>query len=195
MRRHTAMMTPNKYSKARGILAITALLGLQGCIWVDDTQDLATFVTEVQAKPKGTIEPLPTFEPYHSFVYQGASLRDPFIPLVKVESTLANFELRSDDGLQPDRERPRSYLEQFSIDDLFMVGTIGQSAEQNNQFWALVLDQNGEIHRIAEGDYMGLDFGRVVAVSEQDISVVEIISDGRGGWMQRPRKIKLTEQE
>lgn len=195
MRRHTVMMTPNKHSKARGILAITALLGLQGCIWVDDTQDLATFVTEVQAKPKGTIEPLPTFEPYHSFVYQGASLRDPFIPLVKVESTLANFELRSDDGLQPDRERPRSYLEQFSIDDLFMVGTIGQSAEQNNKFWALVLDQNGEIHRIAEGDYMGLDFGRVVAVSEQDISVVEIISDGRGGWMQRPRKIKLTEQE
>ena len=58
-----------------------------------------------------------------------------------------------------------------------------------------MLDQNGEIHRVAEGDYMGLDFGRVVAVSEQDISVVEIISDGRGGWMQRPRKIKLTEQE
>lgn len=196
MRRHTAMMILNKcYRQTGWVLAVSALLGLQGCIWVEDTQDLATFVTEVQAKPKGTIEPLPTFEPYHSFVYQGASLRDPFIPLVKVESTLANFELRSGDGLQPDRDRPRSYLEQFSIDDLFMVGTIGQSAEQANTFWALVLDQNGEIHRVAEGDYMGLDFGRVVAVSEQDISVVEIISDGRGGWMQRPRKIKLTEQE
>lgn len=176
----------------RAFTAFALLTTLSGCIWVEDTSDLSQFVTDVQAKPKGRIEPLPTFEPYHSFVYQGASLRDPFVPLVKVESSLANFELDDSDGLQPDFDRPRSYLEQFSADDLSMVGTIGKAEEKH--FWALILDENKEIHRVAVGDYLGLDFGRVVAVSEQQIDVIEIISNGRGGWMQRPRSIELAEQ-
>lgn len=189
------MMILNKRSSRR---LQTAVLGIivslvSGCIWVEDTTDLSKFVTDVQAKPKGKIVPLPTFEPYHSFVYQGASLRDPFIPLVRVVSTLENFEQDDNNGLQPDQNRLRSYLEQFSVDQLSMVGTIGKAEE--DFFWALVLDDNHEIHRVTIGDYLGLDYGRVVAVSDQQLDVVEIISNGRGGWMQRPRTIELAEQK
>jgi type IV pilus assembly protein PilP len=189
------MMILNK--RASGCLK-TAFLGMMvslvsGCIWVEDTTDLSEFVTDVQAKPKGKIEPLPTFKSYHSFVYQGASLRDPFEPLVRVETTLANVDQDENNGLQPDQDRPRSYLEQFSFDQLSMVGTIGKAEE--DFFWALVLDDNHEIHRVKVGDYLGLDFGRVVAVSDQQLEVLEIISNGRGGWMQRPRKIELAEQK
>ncbi|WP_372741854.1 pilus assembly protein PilP [Neptunomonas sp.] len=188
------MMILNKlsYRGCRALLAGLVISMASGCIWVEDTGDLARFVTDVQAKPKGKIEPLPTFEPYHSFVYQGASLRDPFIPLIRVVSTLANFELDDSDGLQPDQDRPRSYLEQFAVDQLSMVGTIGKA--DDDFFWALVLDNNKEIHRVKIGDYVGLDFGRVVAVSDQQLDMLEIISNGRGGWMQRPRIIELAEQ-
>ncbi|WP_244894277.1 pilus assembly protein PilP [Neptunomonas antarctica] len=165
---------------------------MSGCIWVEDTADLSKFVSDVQAKPKGKIEPLPTFKSYNSFVYQGASLRDPFEPLVRVVSTVANFE-QDNNSLQPDQDRPRSYLEQFSFDQLLMVGTIGKADE--DFFWALLLDDNHEIHRVKVGDYLGLDFGRVVAVSDQQLDVVEIISNGRGGWMKRPRTIELAEQK
>ncbi|WP_293267407.1 pilus assembly protein PilP [Neptunomonas sp.] len=195
MRKHTDMMILNNYSY-KGLRALVAgiIVSLAtGCIWVEDTSDLSKFVTDVQAKPKGTIQPLPTFEAYHSFVYQGASLRDPFVPLVRVVSSLVDFELEDGDGLQPDEERPRSYLEQFAVDQLSMVGTIGKA--ENDFFWALVLDDNSEIHRVRIGDYLGLDFGRVVAVSDQQLDVVEIISNGRGGWMQRPRTIELAEQK
>ena len=195
MQRHIVMMILNKLY-CRGLRAFVAggIISLAtGCIWVEDTADLSKFVTDVQAKPKGKIEPLPTFEPYHSFVYQGASLRDPFVPLVRVVSAEVNFELEDGDGLQPDQDRPRSYLEQFSVDQLSMVGTIGKA--ENDFFWALVLDDNREIHRVKVGDYLGLDFGRVIAVSDQQLDVMEIISNGRGGWMQRPRTIELAEQK
>lgn len=194
MQRLIVMMILNKlpYRGCRALLAGLVISMASGCIWVEDTGDLARFVTDVQAKPKGKIEPLPTFEPYHSFVYQGASLRDPFIPLIRVVSTLANFELDDSDGLQPDQDRPRSYLEQFAVDQLSMVGTIGKA--DDDFFWALVLDNNKEIHRVKIGDYVGLDFGRVVAVSDQQLDMLEIISNGRGGWMQRPRIIELAEQ-
>ncbi|MGY8870197.1 MAG: pilus assembly protein PilP [Pseudomonadales bacterium] len=189
------MMILNRLS-CRGLraLVVGVVVSLAtGCIWVEDTADLSKFITDVQAKPKGKIKPLPTFEPYHSFVYQGASLRDPFVPLVRVVSTLVNFELEDGDGLQPDQDRSRSYLEQFAVDQLSMVGTIGKA--ENDFFWALVLDDNSEIHRVKIGDYLGLDFGRVVAVSDQQLDVMEIISNGRGGWMQRPRTIELAEQK
>lgn len=195
MQRLIVMMILNKisYRSSRALLAGIVISMASGCIWVEDTSDLSRFVTDVQAKPKGKIEPLPTFEPYHSFVYQGASLRDPFVPLVRVVSTLANVELDDNDGLQPDQNRPRSYLEQFAVDQLSMVGTIGKA--ENDFFWALVLDDNREIHRVKIGDYLGLDFGRVVAVSDQQLDLLEIISNGRGGWMQRPRIIELAEQK
>ena len=195
MQRLIVMMILNKisYRSSRALLAGIVISMASGCIWVEDTSDLSRFVTDVQAKPKGKIEPLPTFEPYHSFVYQGASLRDPVVPLVRVVSTLENVELDDNDGLQPDQNRPRSYLEQFAVDQLSMVGTIGKA--ENDFFWALVLDDNREIHRVKIGDYLGLDFGRVVAVSDQQLDLLEIISNGRGGWMQRPRIIELAEQK
>ena len=74
-----------------------------------------------------------------------------------------------------------------------MVGTIGKA--KDNFFWALVLDNNNEIHRVTVGDYLGLDFGRVVAVSDEHLDMLEIISNGRGGWMHRPRTLELAEQK
>jgi type IV pilus assembly protein PilP len=189
------MMILNKRSfrGLRAVVAGCAISLVTGCIWVEDTTDLSKFVTDVQAKPKGKIKPLPTFEPYHSFVYQGASLRDPFVPLVRVASAEVDFELEDGNGLQPDQDRPRSYLEQFAVDQLSMVGTIGKA--EDDFFWALVLDDNSEIHRVKTGDYLGLDYGQVIAVSSQQLDVMEIISNGRGGWMQRPRTIELAEQK
>lgn len=194
MRKHTAMMMKHKLfvTPARLMLIAALTTTLSACIWVDDTDDLVQFVTDVQAKPKGRIEPLPTFEPYHSFVYQGASLRDPFVPLVKVAAVPFDIKAGDGNGLEPDLKRPKGYLEQFSLDDLAMVGTIGKVDEPG--FWALIRDENDEIHRIATGDHMGLDFGEVIAVTEQQVDVLEIISDGRGGWMQRSRVVELTEQ-
>ncbi len=195
MRRLTVMMILSslKMQRLKVVIAGVLIAGLSGCVWVEDNDDLVRFVADVRAKPKGKIEPLPTFKPYESFVYQGASLRDPFVPLVKVESETNNLAVDDSNGLQPDQERPRSYLEQFSVDDLKMVGTIGKA--EDSFFWALVQDPNGEIHRVAVDDYIGLDYGRVASVQDQLLEIQEIISNGRGGWMQRPRSIKLVEQE
>ncbi|WP_136680495.1 pilus assembly protein PilP [Neptunomonas sp. XY-337] len=191
------MMTQNKVkfltAKGQLICLAASVALLSGCIWVEDKNDLVRFVSDVQARPKGKIEPLPTFKPYLSFVYEGASLRDPFVPLVRVE--LGDMEMEMDDGveLEPDQNRPRSYLEQFSLDDLEMVGTVGKTEAEVT--WGLVRDQNGEIHRVSVGDHMGLDFGKVIAVLDERLDVLEIISDGRGGWMHRPRVVELVGQE
>ncbi|WP_084403992.1 pilus assembly protein PilP [Marinobacterium litorale] len=166
-----------------------ALLG--GCIWVEDTTDLRQFVSRTLAKPGGKIEPLPEFKPYESFVYEGSSLRDPFQPLVPASE--ADQVAQPDSGIQPDTERPKDYLEQFALDQLKMVGTITPLGQPG--LLALVRDNKGEIHRITAGDHMGLDYGEVVEVTDRAVKVIEIVSNGRGGWMKRPRNLALAEQE
>ncbi len=172
-------------------------LMVTGCVdWVDDTQDLKRFVAEAQNQPKGQIEPLPEFKPYRSFVYEGASMREPFAPLISVveqpvESNDEDSELVSE--LTPDENRVKEYLEAFPLDSLSMVGTI--TMKNGEGLWALVQDQNSELHRVTVGSFMGLDHGEVVSLDERQINLMEIVTNGRGGWMKRPRSLALSEQE
>lgn len=176
----------------RSWLALACLsLALSGCIWVEDTTDLRQFVATTMARPGGKIEPLPKFKPYESFVYEGSSLRDPFRPLVP--ATEADQLTGEDSGIKPDTERPKDYLESFAVDQLKMVGTITPLGHEG--LFALVRDPKGEIHQVKVGDHMGLDYGKVVNVTDRAVEMVEIISNGRGGWMKRPRNIALPEQE
>ena len=182
------MMIQNKQIAA----ALTLALGLQGCIWVEDTTDLRQFVADKQAQPGGKIEPLPEFKPYESFVYEGSSLRDPFVPLVMLTEEVEPLQ----DGqteLQPDDDRIKEYLEEFPVDQLLMVGTI--TALDDGELISLIRDTNGEVHQVVVGNHMGLDYGEVVAIDERSMQLEEIVSNGRGGWMKRPRTVTLPDLE
>lgn len=168
------------------VLTLLSLLA-SGCVWIEDTNDLRSFVAQEKQKKTVRVEPLPEFKPYHSFIYEGASMRNPFKPLV----ALINPESIPDvdvAGQQPDIDREKEYLETFSLDNLKMVGSINKTSDAR---WALIRDGKGEIHRVTIGDYMGFDFGRVVAVNGDSVDLVETISNGRGGWMKRPRSVVM----
>lgn len=178
------------------ILTVSLLsMLMSGClVWVEDKTDLEHFVSKERARPAGRIEPLPEYKPYESFVYEGASLREPFVALQPMQAvgSLPEEKPVEKNTLKPDSNRVKEYLEEFSLDDLVMVGTI--SRRGNNQLWALVRDTERAVHRVSVGDYMGLDHGQVVAIDERKLELVEIVSNGRGGWMKRPRVVALDER-
>lgn len=170
--------------RTASLVFCAALLG--GC--GGDFADLDAYMAEVQAKPRGTIDPIPAFRPYESFTYSAQSLRAPFdIPLSAKETAAA---MNTGKVVKPDLLRAREFLERFNIEGLSMVGTL----EQKGTLWALIRDEDGGVHRVRTGNYLGRNHGRIVAISETDVSVVEIVPSGVGGWLERPRTIKLTEQ-
>ena len=73
-------------------LFICAVLGLSGCGASHDFSDLQAYMDEVRARPKGSIEPLPKFQPYESFTYSAASMRNPFQPPIKIDMTKASLK-------------------------------------------------------------------------------------------------------
>ena len=164
------------------------VLSLQGCIWIEDTSDLRAFVNERQSRPVGEIPPLPEFIPYEAFIYEAASLRNPFLPIIP--EVAQQPELISD--VFPDPDRIKEYLEQYALERLVMVGSI-TSPVSASDFFVLIRDPLGEVHRIQIGDFMGTQHGQVVGLDERRIELSEIVSNGRGGWMKRPRTITLQE--
>ena len=67
-----------------------------------------------------------------------------------------------------------------------MVGTLSNASGS----FALLRGAGG-IHRLQVGDYLGRNEGRVVTISESQIEVVEIVPDGAGAWLERPRTLAL----
>jgi type IV pilus assembly protein PilP len=168
-------------AKAMSGLALVAAVA--GCAGGGDHSDLKAWMAEVEARPPGRIEPLPPFEQVPPFAYQASAMRSPFEPPVKV---------RTPDGprgpqVKPDPNRPRQYLEQYTIASLSMVGTLAQG----NRMYALVQDADGGVHRVQRGDYMGTDHGQIQQIAETEIELIEIVPDGTGGWVQRERTVSL----
>ena len=165
----------------------TLLLALGGCASNSDTSDLTAYIAEVKSRPEGNIEPLPPVRTFDPFIYSATAMRSPFEEPVVV----ATVEGTRNPDVKPDPLRVKDFLESFSLDSLAMVGTL----EQNGALWALVKDPTGGIHRVTVGNYIGKNHGKITAATPTQISLVEIVGDGLGGWVQRPRTIKLSEKE
>jgi type IV pilus assembly protein PilP len=161
-------------------LLAAALALLAGCS--NDMDDLHAEVKSIKDAPGSGIEPLPEVKPYETFTYAAANQRSPFEAGV---SAAAN----SPNAIRPDANRPREFLEQFSLDTLRMVGTV----KLKGSLYGLVQTRDGLVHRVLPGNHMGQADGRITAIEEAKISLIEIVPDGMGGFIERPAALALSE--
>lgn len=166
-------------------LILVPLLMLSGCSG-DDYADIQAFMDGVRVKPKGSIEPVPKFKPYEAFAYTASVMRSPFQPSVKIDIL---SQQKGSRDIKPDETRIKQFLEGFNIEVFEMVGTLSNGMGLN----ALVRGAGG-VHRVKVGDYLGRNNGRIVSIKDSAIDVIEIIPDGEGGWLERPRSIPLKER-
>ena len=153
------------------------MLGLAGCTSADS--DLQQFIRQTEQQPGGRVEPLPEIKPYQTYTYTDQSLRSPFVPSQAIGLN----------SVRPDSNRPRQYLEQFSLDTLKMVGTLKIAGDM----YGLVQTKDGVVHRVTVGNYMGQNEGRVNDITPSKIDLTEIVPDGLGGYMKRPAALGLSQ--
>lgn len=161
--------------------AIAVLVGLlSGCS--SNLDELQKQITEIKSRPGERIEPLPEVKPYEAFAYEASSMRSPFVPSAPVRAEVAN-------AIRPDSKRAREFLEQFPLDTLRMVGTLAL----NGRNYGLVQGKDGLVHRVLPGNFLGQNDGRVIGITATKISVIEIVPDGVGGYIERPAALALNE--
>jgi len=174
-------------------LLITFILGSTACS-SGGTSDLEGFVAKVKAGNPGRVEPLPELKLFEKYAYSAYldEIKDPFITWETINPKVDRLKSASggvNDGVFPDGERAREALESYPLETLTMMGTL----EYSNENWGLIKAPDGIIYRVKNGNYMGQNHGKISKINSEDIALTEIVSDGLGGWENRPVELSLNE--
>ena len=160
------------------VCAVLAGLVAAGCS--SGQSDLQKWIDDTKKKPGGRIQALPEVKPYETYVYSAGKLRSPFQPQGAGGAQAS---------LRPSSRRNREFLEGFSLDTLKMVGTF----KVGGNFYGLVQSKDGLVHKVQPGNYLGQNDGKVTEITGGKISLVEIVPDGLGGYIERPASLALSD--
>ncbi len=164
-------------------LVSTALLA--GC-GSRNHQDLLDWMAAQGKGMRGHLDPIPQIKPYEPFAYNDFDLPDPFKPR-KIEPA------KSDNAnkLAPDLNRRKEPLEAYPLESLSMVGTL----EKGKTLYALVKTPERDLYQVRQGMHLGQDYGVIVAISDTDIKLKELVQDGAGDWSERSSTLNLLQAD
>lgn len=174
----------NSYgTRATVCVLLTLLLSMTGCSSIDNG-DLNKRVAEIKSRPARKIPPLPVFKPYETFYYSAVTEQDPF----KMFDG-ATISQTADDKLadSPLKDRNPEALEQYPLDTLRYVGQLTADGKE----WAIITSPDMIVHRVKVGNYLGQNYGRIIAIQEDKILITETISDDYRGWIERDAALSL----
>lgn len=165
------------------LMLLVALL-LVGC-GGEEFQDLRDFVKNAGADMRGKVDPPPDIKPYEPFAYDNSmALPDPFKP------RKPNLKSAGMGGAnQPNLDRPKEELEEFPLESMKMIGYWFQKGVAH----AVIRSPDDKVHRVRAGNYIGLNFGQIVSVTETELKVKEMVQDGAGDWSERESSLQLVE--
>lgn len=161
---------------ARHTLLIVACGIAMAACGTQNQTELREWMREQAKTMRGKVPPLPEIKPFPPVAYEGRALVTPFSPqkIVTVEAAAQKT--------LPDADRPRQPLENFPLEDLRVAGVI----VKDGVAYALIAPPapNKPMH-VRKGEFMGQNFGKIVSISTEAVTVVETTKDSSGTWVER----------
>lgn len=166
-----------------------SLLVLAGCTGASQ-EELQQWMTEQrnQTRPKVDILPAPTKFTPQAYLQDGAI--EPFSnqKLTQALKRDSNQATSNAALVAPELSRRKEPLESYPLDSVAMVGAL----VRDRQHVALVRVDN-LLYQVRAGQYLGLNYGKIVKVTETELTVREIVQDAAGEWIERTATIQLQE--
>lgn len=157
-----------------------------------DHEDLRQWMDENAKGLRGGIPKLPEVQPYEPVPYGVEGMMDPFkAGKIEPESKLRNGQGKG--MYQPDfdaREMRNSLLEKFPLESLKMIGYLNV-----NKRPLAVIQVEDKVKQVKVGEYLGLDFGMVIKISETEVVLRELVQDSAGDWSERESSLQLQRKE
>ena len=171
----------------RFFILLVITLPLFSCVEVK-VDDLQEFVVKAKSQIYPVNDKVPSLKKIDAIVFTQEEGRNPFSePHAEV---LASVVSAPKSCPQPNFKRKKHPLEMYSLDNLSMRGTLLIDQE----LWALVQVSGGELYKVKQGDYLGLNYGKVLKVTRNKVELLELASDQNGCWQERITQIMLISQ-
>jgi type IV pilus assembly protein PilP len=171
-----------------GRIAVTAVIGLLVAGCGDSYDELRAWMEKQKAETPLLKDKLPEPKSHQPFRYDGAAMPDPFSPAkIRLVADQPVDAVRQS-GPRPDQSRRREPLESYPLDVIRMVGHVTSAG----QTFAL-LQVESVVYQVRAGNYVGPNFGRIIKVTESEVTVREVVQDGAGEWAERENSLRLAE--
>lgn len=164
-------------------IAIVSVL-LSGC--GSNIDDLIDYTNQVKASTPVNIEEYPEFDALPSVSYDAKDFRSPFQKSLK-PAELA-VELQRANCTQLNQKRRKQALENYGLDALAMSGVF----TTNGRKYALIKANDGSLHKITTGSYIGLFHGRVKQIKNKEILITEMLPDGAGCFKSKDATLTMS---
>jgi type IV pilus assembly protein PilP len=168
-------------------VAFVSLSLLTACSGESD--DLRSWMDSVANEQRGKIPPLPKIKVYVPLAYTAASQMDPF-DIAKLEPDVKGYAQGKGAPDFEAREARNNIMERYPLESMRMIGYL----DINNQPMAAV-SFDGMTKQVKVNDWIGMDFGRVVKVTDQEVELEETIQDAGGDWVVRSNSLQLQSGE
>lgn len=162
-------------------LPLMLVLLLAGCA-AEQHEDLREWMREEAKGMKGKVAPLPEIAAFPAVAYETEALMQPFSP-----NKIVTLEVSADKSA-PDRTRPQQPLEAFPIEDLRVMGIIMAGAVP----YALIqTPPPNKPKHVRVGEYMGRSFGKITAITNDTVTILETVKDANGAWVTQERQLTV----
>ena len=165
--------------------ALLAALILVGC--AADLDELRLWMVQQRNDTKPTVTPLVPPKKFLPQPYESAGGVEPF-STQKLSVAIKQEASQPNSLLTAEMNRRREPLEAYPLDSMAMVGSL---TRQNKRFALLRVDNL--LYQVKDGDYLGQNFGRIIKVTETDITLREVVQDAVGEWIERTSTLQLQE--
>jgi type IV pilus assembly protein PilP len=165
-----------------------ALVVLAGC--ASGLDDLRQWVVTERQNAVPRVTPISEPKPYSPLAYSEGAAADPY-GSQRLTMALRRDSVGSSSStalIAPELNRRKEPLEAYPLDAMTMVGSLDRGGRRV----ALVKVDN-LLHQVRTGNYLGQNYGLVTKVSEQDVTLREIVQDAAGEWIERVTTLQLQE--
>lgn len=168
------------------IFSVIAGLTLVACSGEQD--ELQQWMEQQKREVKPSVQPLTQPKKFNPQPYASMNAVEPFSNQ-KLTVALKREARQPNSLLAAEANRRKEPLEAYPLDSMSMVGSV---VKQGRQFALLRVDNL--LHNVKVGDYLGQNYGKIVKISETNISLREFVQDAASEWIERTTVIQLQEK-
>ncbi|MCX7227271.1 MAG: pilus assembly protein PilP [Burkholderiales bacterium] len=169
---------------------LLAVLGLLGC-GAANQGELTQWISEQKSQTRARVAPIAEPKQFQPQAYTPASAVDPFsnqqlTQALKREGATVSAGTAL---LAPELARRKEALEAVPLDAMAMVGTMVRAGQS-----VALVKVDRMLYQVRPGHHLGQNYGRVVRITETELSLREVVQDATGDWVERTASLQLQEK-
>ena len=171
-----------------GLMALVVV----GCTTTGE-DETRKWMAEERGRARPKVKPISPPKQFKPETYANTDKPDPFSNQKlsqALRNEVAQTNAQNNSALvEPELARRKEPLEAVPLDTMVLMGNITQAGKL-----VALVKVDTFLYQIKQGAYLGQNYGKVIKITETEVTLREIVQDAAGTWVERMQTLSLQER-